>query len=63
MHVFDLCGINNIEESIRTIESFTALITAYLKKFFKSYKRRKNKLYKINCNKLLKLKKNRTIIN
>ena len=42
MHVFDLCGINNIEESIKTIESFTALITAYLKKFLKKYKRKKN---------------------
>ena len=29
MHVFDLCGINNIEESIET-------------KFLKSYKRKKN---------------------
>ena len=43
MHVFDLCGINNIEESIKTIESFTALITAYLKKFFKIIKERKTK--------------------
>ena len=34
MHVFDLCGINNIEESIETIESFTALITAYTFKSF-----------------------------
>ena len=42
MHVFDLCGINNIEESIKTIESFTALITACLKKFLKNYKRKKN---------------------
>ena len=41
MHVFDLCGINNIEERIETIESFTALITAYLKKFLKSCKRKK----------------------
>ena len=55
MYVFDLCGINNIEESIKTIESFTALITAYLKMFLKVIK--KLELYKINCNKLLKLKK------
>ena len=53
MHVFDLCGINNWREH-NINQNYWKLHClnnrAYLKKFFKSYKKRKTKLYKAIIN-------------